>query len=289
MAVLENASSISVDRSLQQTEFQRARDMLLRAMASCSNNCPPTLLRLAWHDAGCYCGGCPLKGGPRALMRWPKQAADPANKGLDIARNIVADVVQRGGFTTISMADMWQFTADVALFYMGGPKIQFRPGRVDAPESQVTPYNRLPNAAAGFPDFPPAVDHIRNVFGTTMGFTDKEIVALIGAHAMGECHIQNSGFFGPWTPTPLNFTNLLFTELVDFTWQVTPGTQQYDDGKSDGLMMLHTDIALIKDPAFLALVRSYAKDSNLWAADFAVAFQKLQELGITTLQDPINW
>ena len=40
--------------------------------------------------------------------------------------------------------------------------------------------------------------HIRDVF-YRMGFNDREIVALVGAHTLGECHADRSGFVGPWT------------------------------------------------------------------------------------------
>lgn len=32
-----------------------------------------------------------------------------------------------------------------------------------------------------------------------MGFNDQEIVALSGAHTLGRCHADRSGFVGPWT------------------------------------------------------------------------------------------
>lgn len=31
------------------------------------------------------------------------------------------------------------------------------------------------------------------------GFNDQEIVALSGAHAMGRCHADRSGYDGPWS------------------------------------------------------------------------------------------
>lgn len=33
----------------------------------------------------------------------------------------------------------------------------------------------------------------------SMGFNDQEIVALNGAHTLGRCHSDRSGFLGPWT------------------------------------------------------------------------------------------
>jgi cytochrome c peroxidase len=38
-------------------------------------------------------------------------------------------------------------------------------------------------------------------------FNDQEIVALSGAHAMGRCHTDRSGFEGPWTFSPVTFSN----------------------------------------------------------------------------------
>ncbi len=40
--------------------------------------------------------------------------------------------------------------------------------------------------------------HIRDIF-YRMGFNDREIVALIGAHTLGACHADRSGYVGPWT------------------------------------------------------------------------------------------
>jgi cytochrome c peroxidase len=48
--------------------------------------------------------------------------------------------------------------------------------------------SRLPDGALG-------ADHIREIFGR-MGFSDQEIVALSGAHNMGRCHADRSGFDG---------------------------------------------------------------------------------------------
>ena len=77
----------------------------------------------------------------------------------------------------------------VAIKELGGPKIAWASGRVDALDpTAVTPDGRLPNADVG----PAGADksdaeHLRNIF-YRMGFDDQEIVALSGAHALGRCH-----------------------------------------------------------------------------------------------------
>ena len=58
---------------------------------------------------------------------------------------------------------------------------------------------------AGSP--PKTAEAIRKVFNR-MGFNDQEIVALSGAHALGRCHADASGYVGPWTGTPTIFNNL---------------------------------------------------------------------------------
>ena len=50
------------------------------------------------------------------------------------------------------------------------------------------------------------IGHIRDIFGR-MGFNDEEMVALIGAHAVGRCHENASGYWGPWTFAETTFSN----------------------------------------------------------------------------------
>ena len=46
-------------------------------------------------------------------------------------------------------------------------------------------------------------------------------------------------------------------------------------------MMLPSDLVLVQDPKFKKYVEMYAKDEDLFFADFAKAFAKLLELGVT--------
>lgn len=76
-----------------------------------------------------------------------------------------------------------------------------------------------------------------------MGFSDKEIVILSGAHALGRCHPDRSGFDGPWVVSPTRFSNQYFKMLTKFKW--TPkewtGPFQYkNEDLGEELMMLPT-------------------------------------------------
>ena len=54
--------------------------------------------------------------------------------------------------------------------------------------------------------------HLEDIF-KPKGFDHKDIVALSGAHTVGRCHLDRSGFDGPWTENPLEFDNSYFTEV----------------------------------------------------------------------------
>eukprot|EP00966_Prymnesium_polylepis_P249712 5773254-Prymnesium_polylepis.1 len=132
---------------------------------------------------------------------------------------------------------------------MGGPRIPYRVGRIDATGHWDTaPDGNLPGAHG------PA-DHLRFIF-YRMGFNDQEVVALSGAHTLGRCHPQNSGFNGPWTLDPLKFDNQFYVALLhkNFTWTVAYTSTGADVSQfnhaSDGTMMLASDMALVTDAAF---------------------------------------
>jgi catalase (peroxidase I) len=123
-----------------------------------------------------------------------------------------------------------------------------------------------------------------------MGFHDHEIVALSGAHTVGRCHADRSGFVGAWTSRPLNWDTEYFELLLQCSWEEAkaPGTglSQMACPDHPGLMMLHTDVALVTDPAFRPHVERYARSKEEFFTDFAAAYQKLQELGHQGLVKP---
>ena len=133
----------------------------------------------------------------------------------------------------------------VAVEEMGGPSVPWAPGRTDALDgSACPPDGRLPDASQG-------AAHVRDIF-YRMGFDDREIVALSGAHTLGRCHADRSGFVGPWTNAPTTFSNLYFVELTEDKWRPKKwaGPAQYEDAATGTLMMLPTDMALLWDRKF---------------------------------------
>ncbi|TPX40459.1 hypothetical protein SeMB42_g05992 [Synchytrium endobioticum] len=236
----------------------------------------PVLVRLAWHASGTYEKNTKSGGSNGATMRFAPESTDGANNGLQYARALLESV--RLKYPWISQADLWTLAGCVAIEQMGGPHIEWLPGRSDRDAKNLTAKDVPPNGR--LPDASKDAQHLRDVF-YRMGFNDREIVALSGAHAVGRCHKDRSGYDGPWTRTPTRFSNGFYKHLLNETWKPRKwdGPLQYED-ESGELMMLPTDMELIKDAKFKPIVEEYAKDKNVFFKDFACAFAKLIELGV---------
>lgn len=215
-------------------------------------------------------------------MRYEAEGGDPANAGLQHARVFLEPVKKKHSW--ITYADLWTLAGVVAIKVMGGPDIPWKGGRTDyVDDSRLPPRGRLPDATQGS-------DHIRFIF-YRMGFDDREIVALSGAHNLGRCHSDRSGFEGAWVNNPTRFSNQYFRLLLSLQWKkkkLANGIEQfvnYDEDTENELMMLPTDIALTQDKKFIKFVELYARDKKLFFADFARVFGKLVELGIVRDKD----
>ncbi|KAL4451356.1 hypothetical protein ABPG77_009428 [Micractinium sp. CCAP 211/92] len=236
----------------------------------------PVLVRLAWHTSGTYDKATNTGGSNGATMRFEPESNWGANAGLAVARDLLEPVKQKYPW----ISDLWTLAGAVAIEAMGGPAIPWRPGRSDFAPAQFV---ALPDGR--LPDGDKDAKHIRDIFGR-MGFNDQEMVALIGAHSLGRCHADRSGFDGPWTNAPTTFSNLYFKELTENKWHKKKwnGPLQYED-KSGQLMMLNTDMWLLWDKKFKPYVQQYAKDEEAFFRDFAAAFSKLLELGVPFKED----
>eukprot|EP00630_Chrysocystis_fragilis_P007378 CAMPEP_0197401734 /NCGR_PEP_ID=MMETSP1165-20131217/18961_1 /TAXON_ID=284809 /ORGANISM="Chrysocystis fragilis, Strain CCMP3189" /LENGTH=444 /DNA_ID=CAMNT_0042927855 /DNA_START=35 /DNA_END=1367 /DNA_ORIENTATION=- len=286
------ASLVCVDRSARPARLEEGGVPLAKAKIEAliektaeergdGTSIGPTLVRLAWHSAGTYAKADKSGGSEGGRMKYDPEASWGANAGLAVAR---AEIEKISAETGISRADAYTLSGVVAVAAMGGPEVPWRSGRSDAPDGSTSPPDgRLPNADMG--TLKGTVQHLRDIFHR-MGFDDREIVALSGAHALGRCHTEASGYWGPWTNAETTFSNDYFVRLLEEPWTLKTthngkpwtGPDQFEtpDGQ---LMMLPSDLALIWDKKFRAVVEEYAKDEDKFFADFAAAFAKLLELG----------
>ncbi|PNS14077.1 Cytochrome c peroxidase, mitochondrial [Sphaceloma murrayae] len=259
-----------------QSDYQKVYDAIAQKLVEQDEyddgSYGPVLVRLAWHASGTYDTKTKTGGSNGATMRFDPESGHGANAGLKSAREFLEPIKDQ--FPWISYSDLWTLGGVCAMQEMQGPTIPWRPGRADRDMSSCTPDGRLPDGAKG-------QDHLRDIF-YRMGFDDREIVALSGAHALGRCHADRSGFEGPWTFSPTTMTNDYYQLLLQEKWAYREwkGPKQFQDASSKSLMMLPTDIALIKDKNFRRHVERFAKDSESFFKEFSDAFVKLLELGV---------
>eukprot|EP01043_Picozoa_sp_COSAG02_P011471 COSAG02_NODE_422_length_22587_cov_10.209089_15_plen_278_part_00 len=210
-------------------------------------------------------------GSDGATMRF-SEGNHGANAGLGVARDFLEPVKRQ--YPAMSYADLWILASYAAIEFMGGPTIPFTAGRKDATDdSACPPEHMLPDGhfhqGKGDDDYdhpgPGTAAYVRWVFNK-MGFNDREMVCLIGAHALGRCHTNASGYDGPWTRAPETFSNEYFKLMLEDTWTVRKwsGPVQYENSKSGSdLMMLPADIVLVEDKAFRSICEEYVTPPEL--------------------------
>ncbi|KAJ7540679.1 hypothetical protein O6H91_10G026300 [Diphasiastrum complanatum] len=246
----------------------------------------PILIRLGWHDAGTYdknINEWPKCGGANGSLRFTVELNHAANAddlkmeylaGLHNALKLLEPVTAK--FPKISYADLFQLASATAIELAGGPKIPMKYGRVETagPEDCVREGN-LPDAGP-----PNPAEHLRNVF-YRMGLTDKEIVALSGAHTLGRSRPDRSGWGKPetkytkdgpgapggqsWTVQWLKFDNSYFKDIKE--------------QRDADLLVLPTDAVLFEDASFKVYAEQYAENQETFFKDYASAHKKLSELG----------
>ncbi len=307
-------------------DYNAVRLELLQAMSNPSwddGSLAPIFIRLAWHSSGTYDEASGTGGSNGAGMRFAHEASDPENAGLGVARAFLEPI--KAKFPAISYADLWVLAAYVGIEATGGPSIEFRPGRTDHARetAPALPYGRLPAAEKYIePDASVGADgrlagweglahHIRDEVFYRMGFTDREIVALLsGGHVYGRCHPSASGYAGPWVEKPAEFSNEYASDLIGDEWRIVdhwdtwldgqgaaelrpaPGKRQFVNKKkpsemadaefetpSPNQMMLISDMVLAWDDEFRKVVEEYAADEAMLSREFGAAFKKLTELG----------
>eukprot|EP00191_Tetraselmis_sp_GSL018_P015906 CAMPEP_0177595784 /NCGR_PEP_ID=MMETSP0419_2-20121207/10584_1 /TAXON_ID=582737 /ORGANISM="Tetraselmis sp., Strain GSL018" /LENGTH=249 /DNA_ID=CAMNT_0019087353 /DNA_START=365 /DNA_END=1112 /DNA_ORIENTATION=+ len=201
-----------------------------------------------------------MDGGANASVRF--ELDRPENKGLKRGLSCIEKVYSVVQTTSagqkLSFADTIALAAAYAVGSTKGPRIEMPIGRADATEAD--PEGRLPDETA-------PISELKSNF-KQKGFTVKEFVALCGSHTLG-----NKGFGDPAV-----FDNEYFKILLNQPWN-DPSNEM---GKMIGLP---SDRVLITDEECLELVHMYAKDKDLFFADFSSALVKLSALG-TASADP---
>lgn len=250
------------------------------------SNAGPICIRLAWHDSGA--------GGADGSIRFDAELAHGANAGLSKAVGYAERFKQ--AFPILSTADVIQLMSAEAVHLAGGPSIPMRYGRKDA--AAAAEEGKLPAGMAPFPEQATATEHLRAVFTQHMGFSDRDIVTLSGAHTMGRAFKERSGA----TPCGFGAKGTRFTSeeahaarpdgklglgmLGGQSWTqnwLTFDNSYFTAAPTKDLLMLDTDRVIREDPAFKPHFDAYAKSQAVFFEDYADVHRRLSELNSTFL------
>ena len=284
---------------------------LVREAATSAVRSDPTLagplLRLAFHDAATredvlyFRGGRGFTGGPNGSVRY--ELDWPENRGLSRPLSAITDVIYEasvaGTFSyPLSFGDAVALSGAAAVEAAGGPRIPIRLGRVDA--SGPDPRNRrvrlrseTDRSEVGTTLPSPGLDSdgLRLYFAS-LGLTEEEWVALSGAHDLGrhvtllgmpkgclrdltrEC-LENAPVLLPFVAEgPDHFSNTYYKKLL--RW--------YDREVELGeVAFIPTDVNLVVDKGLREHVVRFADDRDAFFEVFSRGYQKLVEVGATTL------
>ncbi|PVH16510.1 uncharacterized protein CXQ87_004803 [Candidozyma duobushaemuli] len=127
------------------------------------------LCRLAWHSSGTYDKKKNSGGSYSGSMIYSPESTDPENAGLDAGRDFLNEFHYE--FPWLSRGDLWTLGGVVAVQEAGGPKIKWRPGRVDCSKSEkdkIPENGNLPDASQE------SGAYVRKIFNR-LGFDDREM------------------------------------------------------------------------------------------------------------------
>ena len=264
----------------------------------------PLLLRLAFHGLSTFDPRIiPIGGSNGGCVRGNPELGLKDNKGLDVA-TLALEVVKTS-HPFITYADLYQLAGNVAIEFMGGPNIVWRPGRkdfsdADLPTLCVGDDERLPQKRRKDDNLPH--EHTRNYLFkkfAEMGISTEtdvdgfhKIVALMGAHTVGAMHKKVSGNEGNWTINVFHFDCEYFKNMANGPWgpstATTRGTDlQYFGGPSPRFTVLPIDMILRADIRLMVVMREMEDDKKLFFKFFAEAWNQVQENGVDFGKGPV--
>jgi len=185
--------------------IQAAMTDILNTARANNGRLRPKFVRLGFHDCVGGCDGC-------------VDLANPDNFGLlepiDALASVVAAHTSDGGLTR---ADIWAMAAMVSAEDAQPNNIAgftyifewYGRSTCDAAEGKGGPDRTLPSS-----DLP--TSKLLKFFFLEFGLTERETVAIMGAHSIGSLSRENSGFDGPngWTNNNNVLDNRYYSELI---------------------------------------------------------------------------
>ncbi|KAJ7583045.1 heme peroxidase [Mycena floridula] len=225
-------------------------------------------VRLAFHDAGTFSLALQAAGQPNgaadgSLLVDPNEVLRAENNGL---QNIVAALRPLPGQFGVSPGDVLHLAGVLGVLACpGGPVVNAFVGR--SPPANIAPDGLLPN-----PDDP--VPKLIARFAD-MGFSVRDLMALIGAHSAGKQRFVD--------PAQANNS---FDTTVDI-WDVRFFRETQNHDNTTGTFKLNSDLHFSADPSTVKDYNRFVGNQGNWNNDYSDAHERMSLLGYdsSTLTD----
>nr|XP_016453233.1 PREDICTED: peroxidase P7-like [Nicotiana tabacum] len=245
-----------------------------------------SLLRLFFHD--CFVNGCDgsLFLDDTSTFTGEKRAQPNFNsaRGFEVIDDIKS-AVEKVCPGVVSCADILAVTARDSVVILGGPNWDVKLGRRDA---------RTASQAAANSSIPPPTSNLNRLISsfTAVGLSTKDMVALSGAHTIGQARCTS------FRARIYNETNNLDSSLAKTRQNNCPRNSGSGDNNLAPLDLqtptyfdnhyfinlvskkglLHSDQQLFNGGSADSIVKSYSDNPNSFAADFVTAMIKMGDI-----------
>ncbi|KAJ6556491.1 heme peroxidase [Mycena vulgaris] len=220
-------------------------------------------VRLAFHDAGTYSKALNAGGAEGSILWDPTEVDRSENKGLQSIVSLLRPLPARFG---VSPGDVLHLAGVLGVLACpGGPLMKAYIGR-PFPRS-IAPDGLLPSADDSVPKL---ISRFAD-----MGFTVRDLVALIGAHSTGkQCFVKPAA------------ANSSFDSTVDI-WDVRFYAETALPVTSQGVVKLNSDVNLARSKSSALELLRYINSQDDWEEDYRVAHEKMSLPGqdVTKLTD----
>ncbi|KAJ6566884.1 heme peroxidase [Mycena capillaripes] len=226
-------------------------------------------IRLAFHDAGTFslalqAAGLPNGGADGSMLADPNEVLRPDNNGL---QSIVSLLQPLPGQFNVTPGDVLHLAGVLGVLACpGGPVINTYIGR-PAPKTIPAPDGLLPNPNS-------AVKVLTDRFAD-MGFSIRELMALIGAHSTGKQRFVN-----------LAQAQSSFDSTVDI-WDVRFYSETQSSTTAPGTFKLNSDVNFSHNATTQKDYNRFVGNQDNWAQEYSAAHEKMSLLGLNknTLTD----
>ncbi|XP_077242564.1 peroxidase P7-like [Tasmannia lanceolata] len=247
-----------------------------------------SLIRMLFHD--CFVNGCDggilLKDSGSFVGEQNTPANQNSVRGYEVIDNIKTQVDSACGSSVVSCADILVIAARDSVAELGGPSYSVPVGRRDA----RAPGTSLGDLVAPSEDLPSILSKFNR-----KGFTPREVVALSGAHTVGQARcVQFRDRIYNETNIDASFANSLKANCP----RVKPNGDNnlapldpqspnrfgnnYFQALINKRALLHSDQVLFNGGSTDSIVTMYSNDPSAFSTDFANAMIKMSSLSPLT-------